>query len=78
MNYAFCICFVIVEEPCYGFLDKYTLFFKKNYENKLKIKIMFKLIRPIHVSIHISNTVVIYYDIIIFFKSMPQSLDTAL
>ena len=41
---------------------------KKNYKYKLKTKIMFKLVCLGHVAIHISNTIVINYDIVIFLK----------
>ena len=57
-------------------LDLSKLFFKKNYKNKSKMKIMSKLVHPSQVGKHISNAAIT--DIVIFFKLMSQSLTVAL
>ena len=44
----------------------------------LKMKIMIKLVHPSHIGIHISNAAVTNYEIVIFFKLMPQPPTTTL
>ena len=61
-----------------GVLHQIRLFKKKIYQNRLKTKLMSKLVRLSHVGIHISNVIVTDYDIEIFFKLIPQSLTTSL